>query len=956
MNSWVEHAQRLFLSGVTDRSAQEKAIANCQDPEIRVFLKNLDRKNEGDLDQAKLLESAVKDEISSILVCLLNSAQTINSIWKPELIPPDERQAVFQLVSSLSIRINNLASLQPSRGRLLSLLGIGFSSLENFDDARIACNKAISIYRILVEAEPHTYLPDLAMALNCLGNLSIKIGKFSDALSYCEQAVDIRRALAKKDPEAYLLDLMMSLNNLGALFYHLRKFSEARGVYKEGVEGYRTLIETGADEYLPNLASTLNGLGNLLLKEGKFSEAHKVYEECVFIRRTLVEEKPIVFLPPFATALNSLGNVLCNIRKYSAALKAHEEALSIREILAEADPGMYLSHVASSLNNLGILHRAQSDYGAARLVYERALPILQTLDEKKSGAYSRDVANTLNNLGIVFDKIGDHPAALTSYESSLHIWRNIAKEESDDRSPHVAMTLNNLGALRSSEGDYSAAHAAYDEALSIRRALVEVSPEVYSSDLATTANSLGNLVFKEGNYENARSAYDEAISFAESARTSSHHLNIFKNDAADAYRFMLSDLSSSDVINAEQVFSICCALRDGDIRSSCITQTDLINTQKWLETQETSRGINCQILVANHGRYGEPIFGLIDKNSCEFFNLRKIALDWELLLPTIDDLSSRSADSTARHLLARQCWQALPVVIQNALLLKSEDNNFTFISGDSFWSAFPWELLRFGDSYEDYTGLHQVLLRIGALQAERLEEQLSVEQLGDGSGTMSVLAPFDAGKFSDVLFGVIDEVSAVRRAVEARGGEIVAFASGTSANSLEIENQLRLEPDIIYFSGHGAVIHNEEVLVLHDSDINKFTPVYFGKKDIELLAEHSGNGIFSQHPLIVLNSCHTGRAHSFGGAREDLVAAMLSQGAGAVIASALPVIDEVGKALGEALFDPNIATQRDIGSVVLGVRRHLALQVYKDLNSPCWGAWGMIHLHGSGLAKMPFNQ
>ncbi|TPW17203.1 MAG: hypothetical protein FD130_752, partial [Halothiobacillaceae bacterium] len=162
--------------------------------------------------------------------------------------------------------------------------------------------------------------------------------------------------------------------------------------------------------------------------------------------------------------------------------------------------------------------------------------------------------------------------------------------------------------------------------------------------------------------------------------------------------------------------------------------------------------------------------------------------------------------------------------------------------------------------------------------------------------------------------------------------------------------QINLQPDIFYFSGHGTIVQEEELLVLHrdKSEQHALTPItYFGKQHLMGLAENRGAPLFPQRPLIVLNSCVTGRARQAGGAREDLIATLLTLGAGAVIASALPVYDLIGKALGEALFDPSIAQTNDIASVIVGARRRLARELCDDVESFYWGEWSMIHLHGS---------
>ena len=90
------------------------------------------------------------------------------------------------------------------------------------------------------------------------------------------------------------------------------------------------------------------------------------------------------------------------------------------------------------------------------------------------------------------------------------------------------------------------------------------------------------------------------------------------------------------------------------------------------------------------------------------------------------------------------------------------------------------------------------------------------------------------------------------------------------------------------------------------------------------------------------------------GYREDLVHAFLHHGAGAVLATALPILDDVGEALGRALFNAAALARPTIGALVVEARRQLARGACADIDSVRWGAWGMVHLHGNANATHVF--
>lgn len=286
----------------------------------------------------------------------------------------------------------------------------------------------------------------------------------------------------------------------------------------------------------------------------------------------------------------------------------------------------------------------------------------------------------------------------------------------------------------------------------------------------------------------------------------------------------------------------------------------------------------------------------------------------------------------------------------------SPQSHEILISGDRFWAAFPWELLLFGDGDHEHLGLHKALPRCGSVLAPALQRQFAAEALGSGDRRMAVVAPHTTGRIP--LVGVEREIAALETLAPAASGVFVVKTGEAAHDRLMIE-AIRTEPAILYFSGHGTIVNNEELLVLH-RDPRPRNPreniSYFGADNLHRMAlEQPDRPLFPHAPLIVMNSCLTGRTREFGGFREDLVYALLDHGAGAVIATALPILDDVGEALGRALFDPAALAEPTVGSLVVEARRQLAQGACADIDSVRWGAWGMVHIHGNANAIPPLR-
>ena len=126
------------------------------------------------------------------------------------------------------------------------------------EDALAATEEAVRLYRELAAANP-AFLPDLASALNNLGNHYSDMGRREDALAAAEEAVRLYRELAAANP-AFLPDLAMALNNLGIRYSDVGRREDALAPTEEAGRLYRELAAANP-AFLPDLAMALNNLG-----------------------------------------------------------------------------------------------------------------------------------------------------------------------------------------------------------------------------------------------------------------------------------------------------------------------------------------------------------------------------------------------------------------------------------------------------------------------------------------------------------------------------------------------------------------------------------------------------------------------------------------------------------------------------------------------------------------------
>ncbi|MGH3871825.1 MAG: hypothetical protein ACRDSR_09995 [Pseudonocardiaceae bacterium] len=111
-------------------------------------------------------------------------------------------------------------------------------ALGEHETALAPVQRAISIYRVLTEANPTTYLPFLAMVLNDHAVYLSATGQREPALAPAAEAVDTFRVLTETDPAAYLTHLVTALNNLTGHLAGLDRISAGVDVYTTCVDAF----------------------------------------------------------------------------------------------------------------------------------------------------------------------------------------------------------------------------------------------------------------------------------------------------------------------------------------------------------------------------------------------------------------------------------------------------------------------------------------------------------------------------------------------------------------------------------------------------------------------------------------------------------------------------------------------------------------------------------------------
>ena len=231
-------------------------------------------------------------------------------------------------------------------------LGRLYGEQLKLDDSLRVTDKAVGIYRHLA-ADPLTFRPNLAQALNDLSVCQIDLGRWEDALLSIEEAVVIRRELATTNPDAFRPNLGTSLNNLSICQSNLGRREDALASIEESVRIYRELAKSNPAGFRPELAMVLNNLSNRQSSLGRREDASASIDEAVGIRRELAKSNPDSFRSALARSLNNLSLRQRHLGRLDDALASIEEAIGIYRDEVATRPAL-IPELARSL-------RVQSD-------------------------------------------------------------------------------------------------------------------------------------------------------------------------------------------------------------------------------------------------------------------------------------------------------------------------------------------------------------------------------------------------------------------------------------------------------------------------------------------------------------------------------------------------------------------------------------------------------------------
>ncbi|KDQ09111.1 hypothetical protein BOTBODRAFT_191302 [Botryobasidium botryosum FD-172 SS1] len=395
-------------------------------------------------------------------------------------------------------------------GSTLVNISTRLAYMDRREEALLAIQEAVTLYRQLAEDSPTTFNPDFARSLNYFSIRLSDLGERKDALAASRECVALLRPLAEDCPPTFNPTLAHSLNNLSIRLSDLGQQEDGLAAVQESVALYRQLVEDHPSAFKSDLAHSLITFSNRLLALGRREDAIAAIRESVVLHRQLAEDRPAAFNLNLALSLSNFSNRLTALGQRGEALAAIQESVALYRQLAENRLLTNNSDLAHSLNSLSNCLSALGKREDALTAIQESVALHRQLAEGHLIAFDSDLARSLNSLSVQLAYLGKREDALAATQESMALYRRLAQDRPAAFNADLARSLYNLSLRLSELALHEDALEAAKEAVELRRPLANDIPAVFKSRLAKALRQLSTCLRHLSQEEAAAAAEQEA--------------------------------------------------------------------------------------------------------------------------------------------------------------------------------------------------------------------------------------------------------------------------------------------------------------------------------------------------------------------------------------------------------------------------------------------------------------
>ncbi|MFJ9246876.1 tetratricopeptide repeat protein [Streptomyces sp. NPDC101776] len=432
-----------------------------------------------------------------------------------ESVMPERRTDLDIAMAAIVHRLTDLRIAENpdplTKAHLLAMRGYRKLNAGDYAAGVAAYRECATIRRDLALTDS-AVMPDLARALNNLGNGLADLGRHEEALSAYEEAVEIRRPLVPSDPGENWLLLATELMNLGNMRSKLGLHQQGYDAVREAVGIRRTLADFNSELFGDDLAVPLTSLGEALLQNGRPEEALQAHLEAVAIHRERATADPGRCEPDLSTALVNLGVLQLELGLNEEARRTTAESIGIQRRLVDANPAVFEAGLAGALGNLRLV---LVDLGLMREAHEaseEAAEIYRRLADGAPEIFEPLLAGALINLAFHLHHAGQPQYFLRVSEEAMALYEKIRARSKSFPASEYATGLLNLSTALSEAGEQHRAVELAAEAVRVRRELAQDFPGAETeAELADALRGYGTQLGRIGRGGQALGAYEEAV-------------------------------------------------------------------------------------------------------------------------------------------------------------------------------------------------------------------------------------------------------------------------------------------------------------------------------------------------------------------------------------------------------------------------------------------------------------
>jgi tetratricopeptide (TPR) repeat protein len=372
--------------------------------------------------------------------------------------------------------------------RALDNYSAALSQVGRRTEAMAAAGDALRIMDQLASAasDDATWADDFASILNnygCFQDVE-DAGQREKAIFALSEATKLYRRLTEANPQTFMPELAMSLHNLGDRLAEAGRRDEAVAATAEAAQIYRRIAEVNPSAFEVRLGQTLEHLSMHFHEGGRQEDAVQTAGEATRVHRRLAEKKPHESTSGLARSLSALGVACHEAGHKQEALTATEEAVRIYRRLAQFDPERYEAGVAGTLDHLGIRLAKVQRMKEAIMAADEAARIYRRIWKSKPELYASNFAMTLGNLGRHLSRSGQRNEAIAAAEEAVHLFRQQAHKNPLRFAPRLAEALLALALARlAARQDLPRVWEALHEGIEILIPFARAEPHIFGERL-----------------------------------------------------------------------------------------------------------------------------------------------------------------------------------------------------------------------------------------------------------------------------------------------------------------------------------------------------------------------------------------------------------------------------------------------------------------------------------------